>query len=60
MKIPNLVVGILFVVVAAALLVDGLLGYIDIATQFITIRGLKLAVGFVLLVLAATYLQKTK
>jgi hypothetical protein len=60
MKIPNLVVGVLVVVIAAVLLADGVLGYVDVAAQFITLRGVKLAVGFVLLVLAASYLQKTK
>ena len=60
MKIPNLAVGVLVVVVAIVLLADGVLGYLDVAAQFITLRGVKLAVGFVLLVLAASYLQKTK
>jgi hypothetical protein len=60
MKIPSLAVGVLVVVIAAVLLADGILGYVDIAAQFITVRGAKLAVGFALLVLAASYLQKTK
>ena len=60
MKIPSLIIGVLVVVIAAVLLADGVLGYVDTAAQFISLRGFKLAVGFVLLVLSATYLQKTK
>jgi hypothetical protein len=60
MKIPNLAIGILVVVIAALLLADGVLGYVDVNVQLFSLRGLKLAVGFVLVVLAAAYLQKTK
>ena len=60
MKIPNLAVGVLFVVFAVVLLADAGLGYVDEAAQFITVRGVKLAVGLVLLVLSASYLQKNK
>jgi hypothetical protein len=59
MKIPNRAFVVLFVVFAAVLLVDALLGYLDMA-QYITVRGLKVAVGFVLVALAISYLQKAK
>lgn len=60
MKIPNLFVGILVVVIAALLLADGVLGYVDVGMQLFALRGFKLAVGFVLVVLAASYFQKSK
>ena len=59
MRIPNFIIGILVVVIAALLFADGVLGYVG-TFQLMTLRGVKLAVGFVLLVVAAAYLQKTK
>jgi general stress protein CsbA len=59
MRIPNSVIGILVVVVAALLLADGVLGYVG-TVQLLGLRGVKLAVGFVTVVLAASYFQKTK
>lgn len=59
MRIPNSIIGILVVVVAALLLADGVLDYVG-TFQLMGLRGFKLAVGFVLVVLAAAYFQKTK
>jgi hypothetical protein len=60
MKISSLVIGLLVIVVAALLLADGVLGYVDVGVQLFSLRGVKLAVGFVLVVLAASYFQKGK
>lgn len=60
MNFNSLVVGLLVIVVAALLLADGVLGYVDVGVQLFSLRGVKLAVGFVLVVLAASYFQKAK
>ena len=60
MKTNSLVVGVLVIVIAALLLADGVLGYVDAGVQLFSLRGVKLAVGFVLVVLAAAYFQKAK
>ena len=60
MKIDRLIVGLLVIVVAALLLADGIMGYVDPSIALFSIRGFKLAVGFVLVVLAASYFRQTK
>ena len=60
MKIQSLIVGVLVVVVAAIVFADGVLGFTNTGVQLLSLRGLKLAVGFALVVLAASYFQRTK
>jgi hypothetical protein len=60
MKYLSLVVGALVIAIAALLLADGILAYTDAYVQLLSLRGVKLAVGLVLVVLAVSYFQKVK
>lgn len=60
MKINNLIIGIIIAVLAALLLADGIISYTNPSAQLFTIGDVKGIVGFVLLVLAATYLKASK
>lgn len=60
MKINNLIIGIIIAVLAALLLADGIISYTDPSAQLFAIGDVKGIVGFVLLVLAASYLKAAK
>ena len=60
MKINNLVVGIIVIALAALLLADGIISYVNPANQMFSLADVKGIVGVVLLVLAASYLKNSK
>jgi hypothetical protein len=60
MKINNLAIGIIVAVLAALLFADGIISYADPSAQLFTIGDVKGIVGFVLLVLAASFLKASK
>lgn len=60
MKIGNLVVALIVIVLAALLLADGILSNIEPANEFFNLNAVKGIVGFVLLVLAASYFKAAK
>ena len=60
MKINNLLIGIIIAVLAALLLADGVISFTDPSAQLFTLGDVKGIVGFVLLVLAASYLKASK
>jgi hypothetical protein len=57
MRINNLVISIIITVLAALLLVDGILGSVNPTNQLLSLADVKGIVGVVLLVLAASYLK---
>jgi hypothetical protein len=59
MKITKFVVGLIVLVLAALMLADGVLTYIADTTLF-TLDQFKLAVGFVLVVLAGAYFEESR
>ncbi len=60
MKIGNLVVGIIVVVLAALLLADGIISYVDPSDQLFSLADVKGVVGVVLVVLAASFIKAAK
>ena len=60
MKINNLVIGIIVVVLAALLLADSVISYSGSNAPLFTLSDVKGIVGFVLLVLAASYIKAAK
>jgi hypothetical protein len=60
MRITNLVVGVIVVALAALLLADGIISYVDPSNQMFSLADVKGIVGVVLLVLAASYLKAAK
>ena len=60
MKIDSLVVGLIVIVIAALLLADGIISYVEPSSQMFELGVVKGMVGFVLVVLAASYFQKAK
>jgi hypothetical protein len=60
MKINNLLIAIIVAVLAALLLADGIISYADPSAQLFTVGDVKGIIGFVLLVLAASYLKAAK
>ncbi len=59
MKTNNLVIGIIVLVLAALLLADGVISYTD-NTPLFSLGDVKGIVGFVLVVLAASYFRASK
>ena len=60
MKINNFLIGIIVAVLAALLLADGVISFTDPSAQLFTLADVKGITGFVLIVLAATYLKAAK
>ena len=60
MKTNNLLIGIIILVLAALLLADGIISYTDPSAQLFSLGDVKGIVGFVLLVLAASYFRAAK
>jgi len=60
MKIGNLIIGLIVIVLAALLLADGILSNVNPASQLFSLSDVKGIVGFVLLVLAASYFKAAK
>ena len=60
MKISNLIVGIIVIALAALLLADGVLSYVDPNSQLFSLSAVKGIVGFVLVVLAASYFKEAR
>ena len=60
MKINNLVVGVIVVALAALLLADGIISYVDPSNQLFSLADIKGIVGIVLVVLGASYLKAAK
>ena len=58
MKTDDLVIGVVVLALAALLLVDGLLSYLNI--ELFSLSSFKMVVGFVLVVLSASYFRKSK
>ena len=58
MKTDDLVIGVIVLALAALLLVDGLLSYLNI--ELFSLSSFKMVVGFVLVVLSASYFRKSK
>ena len=56
-KAVNSVMGIIAIVLAALILVDGILGLMEIDTELFSIPAFKLVVGFIALLLAGTLLD---
>jgi predicted small secreted protein len=60
MKINNLVIGIIVIVLAALLLADGIISYVDASKQMFSLADVKGIAGVVFLVLAASFLKAAK
>jgi hypothetical protein len=60
MKINNLLVGLIVIVLAALLLADGIISYVDPSNQMFSLADVKGIVGVVLVVLAASYFRAAK
>ena len=60
MKINNLLIGLIVTVLAALLLVDGVLSIVDPGSQLFSLADVKGIVGVVLVVLAASYFKAAK
>lgn len=60
MKINTLIVGIIVVVLAALLLADGVISYVDPSNAMFSLADIKGIVGVVLVVLGASYLKAAK
>ena len=60
MKLNNLVIGVLIVVLAALLLADGIITYVDPINQMFSLADVKGIAGVVFLVIAASYLKAAK
>lgn len=60
MRISNLVVGVIIVALAALLLADSIISYVDPSNQMFSLADVKGIVGIVLLVLAASYIKASK
>jgi hypothetical protein len=60
MKTNNLVIGLIVLVLAALLLADGVISYTDPSAQLFSLGDVKGIVGFVLVVLAASYFRASK
>ena len=60
MKINNLLVGLIVIVLAALLLADGIISYVDPSQQMLSLADVKGIVGVVLVVLAASYFRASK
>jgi hypothetical protein len=60
MKINNLLVGLMVIVLAALLLADGVISYVDPSNQMFSLADVKGIVGVVLVVLAASYFRAAK
>jgi hypothetical protein len=60
MKIRSLVVGLILTVFAALLLADGIISYVDPNSQMLSFGAIKGIVGFVLVVLSASYFKESK
>jgi len=58
MKTDDLVIGVIVLALAALLLVDGLLSYLNI--ELFSLSSFKMVVGFVLVMLSASYFRKSK
>ena len=56
-KAVNSVMGIIAIVLAALILVDGILGLMEIDIELFSIPAFKLVVGFIALLLAGTLLD---
>ena len=56
-KAVNSVMGIIAIVLAALILVDGILGLMEIDTELFSSPAFKLVVGFIALLLAGTLLD---
>jgi len=59
-KLFNLVVGVIVIAFAALLLTDGVISNVDPSDQLFSLAAVKGIVGFVLVVLAASYFQKIR
>jgi hypothetical protein len=57
-KTDGLVIGVIVLALAALLLVDGLLSYLNI--ELFSLSSFKMVVGFVLVMLSASYFRKSK
>ncbi len=60
MKINSLLVGLIVIVLAAFLLADGIISYVDPRSQMFSLADVKGIVGVVLIVLAASYFKAAK
>jgi len=60
MKINALLVGLIVIVLAALLLADGIISYVDPSQQMFSLADVKGMVGVVLVVLAASYFRAAK
>jgi hypothetical protein len=60
MKINNLIVGVIVVALAALLLADGIISYVDPTNQMFSLNDIKGIVGVILIVLGASYLKAAK
>jgi len=60
MKINNLLVGLIVIVLAALLLADGIISFVDPSSQMFSLADVKGIVGVVLVVLAASYFRAAR
>ncbi len=60
MNFNSLVVGIVMAVLAALLLADGIITYVDPNSQMFSLADLKGVVGVALVVLAASFIKASK
>ena len=60
MKVGSLIVGIIVVVLAALLLADGIISFVDPSSQMFSLADVKGIVGVVLVVLAASYFRAAR
>jgi hypothetical protein len=60
MKIDKLVVGLIVIVLAALLLSNGIIFFVDPSSQYISQEAINVIVAFVLVVLAGAYFNEAK
>jgi uncharacterized membrane protein len=60
MKIDKLIVGLIVIVLAALLLANGVITFVDPNSQLFAQNAVNVIVAFVLVVLAASYFKETK
>ncbi len=60
MKIDKLVVGLIVIVLAALLLANGIIFFVDPSGQFISQEAVNVMIAFVLVVLAGSFFNEAK